>query len=203
MPSLVSRLKGIGKFAWQALPNLRQVGTILPSPKSVARAMLDPVDWYGVRRVVETGAGNGFITEEIRRCMPDYARLTVYEVNPVFCEKLKETIKDKRVTIVNAGAETLDVPADIIFSSIPKAAFQLSDGRSSTLDAVVANLSPEGQFVHHQYIPFFGALKNYFGRVERRWAWCYLWPASVYFCSMPRSSSHTSNKPRSYDKIFK
>ncbi len=202
MPDLISRLKGIGKFAWQALPNVRQVGTIFPSPKSVARAMLAPVDWYGVRRVIELGPGDGSVTKEILRRMPYYARLTVYEVDPVFCEKL-EAIKDNRLTIVNAGAETLDVPADIIVSSIPKAAFQLSDGRSSALDAVVAHLSPEGQFVHHQYIPFFGALKNYFSRVEHRWAWCYLWPASVYSCSMPRSSARNSSKPRSYDKVFK
>lgn len=190
MPSLMSVINNLKRkmaFAKQGFRRPEEVGTIFPSPGRVAKAMVEPIDMYGVRSAAEAGPGNGAVTREFLKCMPDYARLTVYEPNPSFCADLKKNINDRRLNIVNAGVECLNIPVDVVISSIPRAAFAISKGRSRTLDAIVAHLSPDGQFVHHQYIPFMGVFKHYFASVEHKWVWCYFWPASIYVCSEPKA----------------
>ncbi len=184
LTSVIEHLKRKAAFAKRGFCRGKQVGTIFPSPKRVVRTMLDPVDWYGVRHIVELGPGDGPVTKEILRRMPYDARLTAYEIDPFFCGKL-EDIEDDRLTIVNAGAENLDDSADVIISTVPMSKFSICKGRSRTLDAVVDCLSPDGQFVHHQYLPWqMGkVLRNYFDDVQCSRVF---WILPVYHCREPR-----------------
>jgi len=136
--------------------------------------MLDYVDWSRAGNIAELGPGDGAVTSEILKRKRPGAHLTAYEVRPDFCSDLEE-MADGQLTVVNDSAEKLNFRVDAVISSVPMAGFSIVDGRSPTLDAVVRNLAPEGQFVHHQYLPGMGAvLRNYFREVERRLVFCML-----------------------------
>ncbi len=73
--------------------------------------------------VVEVGMGHGNITQEILNTISPTSKLYAFEVNQDFCEHVRQTINDKRLTIINDGAENLvkHITGDIegIISSLP------------------------------------------------------------------------------------
>ncbi len=72
---------------------------------------------------VEFGMGLGNITKEILERMPADAKLYSFEVNEEFCEKVKESILDERLVIINDGAENIknyvSEEVDSMVSSMP------------------------------------------------------------------------------------
>lgn len=73
--------------------------------------------------VVEFGMGHGNITQEILNTISPTSKLYAFEVNQEFCAHVEQTIDDKRLTIINDGAENLTNHItgnlDGIISSIP------------------------------------------------------------------------------------
>lgn len=73
--------------------------------------------------VVEFGMGHGNITQAILSKLHASSRLYAFEVNPEFCEHVKHTLQDDRLTIINDSAENLSKyvhdPLDGVISSIP------------------------------------------------------------------------------------
>lgn len=183
------------KFFGQGLGHFFETGTVFPSPPRVINAICDAVDWHSAKSIAELGAGDGRVTAEILQRMRYDSRLTVYETNPKFILDL-EGLNDGRLTVVNKPAGGLDFPVDVVISTLPRGVFEITDRKSPTLDTVVANLSSDCQFVHHQYWigpewlgvnPVAKALRGYFDNVSHRFVRCYAWPASVYKCSGPNS----------------
>lgn len=72
---------------------------------------------------VEFGMGLGNITKEILDRIPADAKLYSFEVNEEFCEKVKESITDDRLVIINDGAENIrnyiSEEVDSMVSSMP------------------------------------------------------------------------------------
>ena len=83
-------------FLKESLKNLKTVGTVTRSSKYACKAMIAPVNFDDANVIVELGAGDGVITEHIIKAMKPGSILLSFEVNPLFCEKIRE-INDPRL----------------------------------------------------------------------------------------------------------
>lgn len=89
-------------FVGQLLRNPREVSAIVPSSRALAKAMargLGPA----TGRVVEFGPGTGKLTRAILDQGVAPADLTLYEMNPTFCDSLRARFPGVRV--INAPAQ--------------------------------------------------------------------------------------------------
>ncbi len=95
------------QFLREGLRNLRSMGSVAPSSRFLCRAVANKIDPRKAKVVVELGPGDGVITRFIlHRLHPD-ARLIIFEINPVFVEKIRATLHDPRMTIVHDTAENM------------------------------------------------------------------------------------------------
>ena len=114
------------KFLSEGLKDIRTVGTLTRSSKHLCKGMIKHVDFSHADFLVELGAGDGVITEHILASMKKEARLLVFEVNPSFCQKLRD-INDDRLIVIEDSAEKLGTyleqlgvsHIDYIISAIP------------------------------------------------------------------------------------
>lgn len=56
--------------------------------------------------ILELGAGDGAITKYILKDLKVDAKLIIFEVNPIFCEKLSK-IEDSRIILIQTSAEEM------------------------------------------------------------------------------------------------
>lgn len=71
-----------------------QIGMVMPSSGSLARAMVKPMDAiHGARRILEVGPGTGPMTREILRRMGDKDTLVVCEINALFLFRLRHDLQ--------------------------------------------------------------------------------------------------------------
>lgn len=94
-------------FFRESLKNIRTVGTVTRSSKSLCKAMIKHVDFKSARVLLELGAGDGVITKHILKKMHKDARLLCFEVNAEFCKQLR-AINDPRLIVVEDSAEHLE-----------------------------------------------------------------------------------------------
>lgn len=121
----MTRMKKI-TFLKESLKNLKTVGTVTRSSKYACKAMIAPVNFDNANVIVELGAGDGVITEHIIKAMKPDSILLSFEVNPLFCEKIRE-INDSRLHVVEDSAEHLEKylkkhnikEIDYVISAIP------------------------------------------------------------------------------------
>ena len=121
----MTRMKKI-TFLKESLKNLKTVGTVTRSSKYACKAMIAPVNFDKANVIVELGAGDGVITEHIIKAMKPDSILLSFEVNPLFCEKIRE-INDSRLHVVEDSAEHLEKylkkhnikEIDYVISAIP------------------------------------------------------------------------------------
>ena len=168
-------------FLLQYLRKPRSVGAIMPSSPALVEAMLNPVDWSQAKVIVEFGPGTGVMTKGILARMRPDATLIAYEINDEFLQQLT-VIKDSRFTLKNKSAETLDVRAEVIISSLPLLAFS-HVLRKSILRNAATKLHREGIYVQFQYSSKLeSVLKRFFPNIKRTWVAQNLPPAFVYAC---------------------
>ncbi|HQU68650.1 MAG TPA: methyltransferase type 12 [Albidovulum sp.] len=89
-------------FVGQLLRNPREVSAIVPSSRALATAMargLGPA----TGRVVEFGPGTGKLTRAILDQGVAPSDLTLYEMNPAFCDSLR--VRFPGVRVINAPAQ--------------------------------------------------------------------------------------------------
>jgi phospholipid N-methyltransferase len=88
---------------------------------------------------VEFGMGHGNITREILNIMSPTSKLYAFEVNKIFCEHVRHRNSDKRLIIINDGAQHLkkhvSVNIDAVISSIPFSFFSKEKGLTIIQDA--------------------------------------------------------------------
>lgn len=99
------------KFLTESLKNIRTTGTVTRSSRVLCKAMIKPIDFENARFLVEIGAGDGVITKHILKNMHPDAKLLCFEVNPIFCEKIK-SINDDRLIVIQDSAEHLTAYID-------------------------------------------------------------------------------------------
>ncbi len=189
-------------FATGALGNLKQTAAVAPSSKKLAKAMVEPLHSTPRRCVIEFGPGTGVVTREILRCMPPDSVLLAFEINPQFVEYLREAIRDDRLQVVSAGAETAAAElerrgiseVDAVVSSLGIANMETAD-----VDAIFrplkAFLNSHGAITQFQYVyriklhdgrmEYFNTgrfMRRYFSTVRSTCVWLNFPPAFVITC---------------------
>lgn len=174
-----------------------QIGAIAPSSPSLARRLVEGIDWTRIEVAVEYGPGDGAVTVEVLRQVRSKTFFAI-ESNEVYADTFARRFPDVRLYLDSAvnvaqicrveGVERID----FVLSSLPWANF--SDGlQDRILDATLDVLAPNGQFstfayMHGLALPsgrrFRQKLMTRFGTVERSAVvWRNAPPAIVYWCS--------------------
>ena len=96
----------LATFARNFLDDYKGTAAIVPSSRSLANAMVEPLRGKPLRVAVEFGPGTGVVTSELLNIMPDDGILLAFEISPRFVAYLRDTCSDQRLQIVQAGAET-------------------------------------------------------------------------------------------------
>lgn len=124
------------EFMRESLRNLKTVGTLTQSSRYLCKNMVSYINFANADLIIELGAGDGVITKHILKKLKPGARLLAFEVNPLFCTKLR-SIGDPRLQVVEDSAENLgkyleEIGAsevDYVVSAIPFVALPKEDGR--------------------------------------------------------------------------
>lgn len=136
----------------------KEVGSIIPSSRWMERRITRTAEITKAKLVVELGPGTGGTTKALLNAMAPGARLLAIEINPRFCELLRETIDDPRLIVHEGSAaeipealikHDLDTP-DAILSGIPFSTMPQELGLC-ILRSVRKSLKPGGRFVAYQF----------------------------------------------------
>lgn len=177
-------------FLRESFRNLRLTGSVARSSRFLCKAMADSINPAEARVVVELGAGDGAITRFLLKRIGPEAHLYVFEINPVFVEKLKHTIQDPRICILPESAENMGAlfsereieSVDCIVSAIPFAL--LPEALADTIvNECYQWLRPGGKFIQYHYSPhLFGLYKQKFGNIHVQFIPWNIPPAFVVSC---------------------
>ena len=105
----------------------KEVGSIIPSSRWMERRITRTAKIASADLVIELGPGTGGTTKALLNALAPGARLLAIEINPSFCDLLRETIDDPRLIVHEGSAaeipealtkHDLDAP-DVILSGIP------------------------------------------------------------------------------------
>jgi phospholipid N-methyltransferase len=177
-------------FALNFFRHPLMLGSIVPSSRFLIRQLLKPVDWSQARVIVEYGPGVGVITAEVLRRMRPDALMIAIETNPDFVSYLRDSIKDERLHVVEASAESVDeilqrygqsnasyVISGIPFSTIP------APVRERILQKTCEVLKPGGSFLVYQFSSrVLEDLQRIFRYVQRQFEPLNVLPAHLFFC---------------------
>ena len=172
------------------LKNPKQTGSIAQSSKFLTREIVKNVDFKSSNCIVELGPGIGTFTKAIiEKSNPD-AKIVCFELNKAFCSHLNRNFKDKRLMVINAGADKIKEnlrkfnikEADCIISGLPFRNFSDKD-KKKILKEIRDSLSYKGRFILFQYTNNLSKmLKSHFVNVSRKFVPLNIPPAFVYVC---------------------
>lgn len=178
------------QFIKESIKNLKQVGTVMPSSKSIVKKMIEPVNFKKDICILEIGSGTGTITTEILKKMSDNSTLICFETNKKFYDRLKE-IDDQRAEFIFDSAENIKSyvnknkvkKIDYIISSVP--ILILPDEVTQTiLDHCSSILGSDGKFIQLQYSKLLDKkIKKYFKFISVNVTLKYYLPGFIYTCS--------------------
>jgi phospholipid N-methyltransferase len=147
------RLTMLGRF----VRSPRTIGSVAPSSRTLARAMVAGLDLSGNARVVELGPGTGVVTRIIGEELGAQARGLAIEIDPGFATRLIGRFPNVEVVCGSAAelptlvqAHGFDHVSHII-SGLPFASLP-SEVTISILDAIQSVLQPGGTFTTFQYV---------------------------------------------------
>jgi phosphatidylethanolamine/phosphatidyl-N-methylethanolamine N-methyltransferase len=133
------------------------VGTVTPSSRYLAAAMVESIEPGSTATVVELGPGTGAFTGAILRRLGPAGRFLAVELEPEFVRQLQDRFPGVGVVCASAvdlvqiaGARGL-APIDHIVSGLPFATLAVETTRA-ILDAVPRVLRPGGTFTTFQYV---------------------------------------------------
>ena len=192
------RLGEVIRFAKTFAKSPRKIGALMPSSESLARAMVDRLDWANIKTVIEYGSGTGAITKAILSNINDSHKFVAIEANKKFAELFTSRFPDVNLkvdSVANIGnicaKETIN-KVDCIISSLPWAAFTKKE-QEKYLSATLSVLNPESTFTTFCYlqslatpaeIRFIASLKRHFEEVKQTAiVWKNVPPAAVIRCS--------------------
>lgn len=176
--------------------------------------MVEPFRVKAPEVVVEFGPGTGVMTRELLRLMPPHGLLLALEISPRFVTYLCETIRDERLHVVQAGAETM--PAELGRRGIDRvdgvvSSLGIGMMESALADAIFRALLPclhtgstvtQFQYMlrirmHRGRPEFFDAgsfLERYFNSVRLSRVWLNIPPAFVITCRGARNDAANSDR---------
>ncbi|MFA5945708.1 MAG: methyltransferase domain-containing protein [Patescibacteria group bacterium] len=153
------------------------VASVTPTSNHAVRKICDQLSFERSGMVVvEYGAGNGAVSQELLRRLPADGKLFLVERNAEFAEHLRKTVLDHRVTVFTESAEKIDEllasqgvsKIDAVISSIPFTFFTPAIAQSIIFKTRQL-LKPDGVFVVFQFTPRAKHfLKQHFSKIETK-----------------------------------
>lgn len=187
-----------GEFLSAFLRAPFSTGSVAPSSRALAAAMIEGLELEHARTIVEVGPGTGAFTGAILEAAGEDSLVLAVEVNPDFVARLGR--EHPGLHVVHDSAEHLSRHlaqfgrdhADVVVCGLPWAAFP-SDKQRCVLRGISEALRPGGRFVTFAYVHGAGLpwgrhfrwlLEGDFSEVRSSpVVWRNLPPAFVYRCS--------------------
>ena len=165
-----------------------QVGSVIPSSHVLEQRLVRSARLLRARCVVELGPGTGGTTRAFLRAMPSTAQLLAIELSEDFAARLRSSIRDPRLTVVQGSAELIDrflaehgLPApDAVISGIPFSTMprEVADRIAAEVARVLA---PGGRFVAYQVRPHVADYTTpYLGKARKEWELINIPPVRVF-----------------------
>ena len=168
----------------------KEIGSVAPSSKFLAKEILKNVDFKNAKYIAEYGPGTGCITKEILKRASKDARILCFEINKKFCSHLRKNIKDERLIIINDSAESIKknlkkfgipkidyVISGLPFSTLPK------NKKYSIIKETRNTLKSDGKFVIYQILNNLKKhLHKYFSNISIKFVALNIPPSFVYVC---------------------
>jgi phospholipid N-methyltransferase len=174
-------------FLYKFLRSPKQIGSVTPSSKFLARKMVDSVVWNHVDNIAELGAGTGSITKYIHEAKQIRTHVLLFEKDPFLRRELGKVYSDfscyadacqLQIAMRNEGIEQLDC----ILSGLPFSNFS-QDKRNKIMEQVLLSLKPGGFFIAFQYSQQMKRqLSRNFDIEEVKFVLLNFPPAFVYVC---------------------
>lgn len=175
---------------FEALKNIKTVGTVTFSSKHLVKKLIGPIDFSTAKIIIELGAGNGCITKGLLEKMRPDAILLAFEINPSFCEMLRE-INDPRLKVIEDSAEFMEKYleeqgskyADYIVSALPMV--MLPKELSTTIIHLIKKvLKPGSLYLQISYSKLrFKRFVNIFDHTKTKYVIRNVPPAFVFICT--------------------
>lgn len=184
-------------FFFQFIKKPSVIGAVVPSSRSLAKTMLQTVDFGKTKTIVELGPGTGAFSQLILDSALPSTTYFALELNLKMVNYLKNTMPelityhDSAANIEKYLQKHSASHADVIISGLPWAAF--SDGlQDALLNAVLNSLPTNGQFMTFAYLNglLLPAGQNFYKKLNKKFAsvskskitWLNFPPAFVYRC---------------------
>lgn len=139
------------------LKDPKQVGSVIPSSRFMERKIIDYARLSTARTVIELGPGTGGTTRALLDAMPADARLIAIDLNETFTEVVAKIDDNRLIAHTGSAADLGKIlsqhgfeSADVVISGIPFSTMPVTIGKA-IIDAIAANLSPDGAFVAYQF----------------------------------------------------
>jgi phosphatidylethanolamine/phosphatidyl-N-methylethanolamine N-methyltransferase len=202
-------------FAAEAFADYKTTGAVAPSSRYLARAMLQPLVLKPGCVVVELGPGTGVMTRALLEALPSASTLLAFEISDRFYGYLKGKFPDRRLVLLNTGAEHLQDElhkrgyehVDAIVSSLALGFFSNVD-RRQLLESFIAVMGDQSIYTQYQYVQGMEMqngklrrfsvrplLEEYFDTVRCKTVWRNIPPAFVFACRKKGSHSALRQSP--------
>jgi len=173
-----------------------QIAALLPSGRFLCRRCIKYIDFDRVHTIVELGAGTGPVTEQIVQRMRPHSRFLVVELDPDFCQVLRDRFRQPNVEILQTGFE--DLPALLEARGIDRVDYMISGLPTPTLsheqldrllEIIRKHLAPDGAFHQLTHAPLVWKkfYRNIFASVRFEFEAMNAPPGGVYFCRNAKS----------------
>ncbi|MEK3983182.1 phospholipid methyltransferase [Paenibacillus sp. FSL K6-3166] len=180
-------------FLYKFLHAPRQLGSVTPSSRWLAKTMLDILPWQEMHNIAELGAGTGAITRFIPSREETGMNVLLFEKDPDFRHQLRLKFPGRiflndclrlRLALHNRRLEKLDC----IVSSLSFRNFSASD-RTLYFEQIISSLKESGWFITFEYFPQMKKeLMQHFDIVSVKWVLLNFPPALVYICRKKAST---------------
>ena len=184
-------------FLREFISNPVTTGSVTPSSRFLAQAIVKDLDLPRAGAVLEYGPGTGVFTEFVLREMQPGAKFAAIELNPHFAQAFRLRFPDvllfqESAANVTEICQRAGMPfVDCIVSGLPWATFPESL-QVECLKEMMRVLAPDGKFVTFSYLHsqlltgskrFVKLLPDYFRTISKSpVVWLNLPPAFVYRC---------------------
>jgi phospholipid N-methyltransferase len=174
-------------FFKQAISNIKQMGSFVPSSGYLAQKMIAEIDFEKDLNILELGAGDGIFTKYILSKMTATSVLTSYEINSGLFNEIKKIpdprLKPIRGSVLHIADTFADCSVDYIISGIPLANIKKRT-KKRLLDSCFKLLKPNGLYVQFQYLPRdYKLIKETFGGLKFGFTPFNFPPAFIYYAS--------------------
>ncbi|WP_195724362.1 class I SAM-dependent methyltransferase [Paenibacillus monticola] len=194
-------------FLYKFLRSPRQFGSMTPSSRWLARAIISPLPWNELFNIAELGAGTGAITKYLKAVTTKRTNVILFEKDSDLRRQLhlrfpgyrlyKDCLR-LRLALHNSNLEKLDC----IVSSLSFRNFSMV-GRVQFMEQITASLKEEGLFIAFEY--FFPRMKRelqqHFDILSIQYVPLNFPPAIVYICRKKTAANAKQQTGRSLSLV--